>query len=65
MFSKYLVAIPIANSDAMTVSLALFQLFTTYGVCETLLGDQDSAFKSQVTHKVCRLLEVPQQFTPA
>ena len=65
MFSKYLVAIPIANTDAMTVSRALFQLFTTYGVCDTLISDNGSEWTSQVTTAVCKLLSVPQQFTMA
>ncbi len=40
MFSKYLYAVPIANSDAATVSWAIFLLFTTFGTCQTLISDR-------------------------
>ena len=65
MFSKYLFTVPIANSDAATVSLALFQLFTTFGTCQTLISDRGTEFTSKVTQEICRLLDVPQQFTPS
>lgn len=35
MFSKYVVTIPIANKDTLSVSSALVQIFTKYGVCDT------------------------------
>jgi len=44
-----LVAIAIANKDAITVSEALFQLFNTYGVCDTLIADQGTEFTAKVT----------------
>ncbi len=65
MFSKYVVAIPIANKDALTVATALFHLFCTYGVCHTLISDQGSEFTSKVTAELCRLLGISQQFTPS
>ncbi len=65
MFSKFLVNIPIASKDALTVSSAVYQLVTMYGVCDTLIADQGSEFMAKVTKEVCRLLQIPQQFTPA
>ncbi len=65
MFSKYIVGIPIANKDALTVATALFQLFCTYGVCQTLISDRGTEFTAKVTRELCRLLGVPQQFTPS
>ncbi|KAL5017800.1 hypothetical protein ScPMuIL_003522 [Solemya velum] len=65
MFSKYVFVRAIPNKDAMTVSECLFQLFTQFGVCDSLISDQGSEFISKCTREVCRLLEIPQQFTPA
>ncbi|MES9904353.1 MAG: integrase [Sedimenticola sp.] len=65
MFTKFLVTFPIGNKDAVTVSSALFKLFTMYGVCDTLISDQGSEFTAQLTREVCKMLDVPQQFTPA
>jgi hypothetical protein len=65
MFSKYLYAIPIRNKDALTVANALFQLFTTFGVCNTLISDQGSEFIANVTHELCKTLHVTQEFTPS
>ena len=65
MFSKVVFAVPLANKDAMSVSNALFQLVSTYGVCDTLISDLGTEFTSKVTQQLCALLHVPQQFTPA
>ncbi|XP_069103156.1 uncharacterized protein [Argopecten irradians] len=53
------------HSDAVTVSEALFTLFTTYGVCDTLISDQGTEFTAKVTSALCDLLDIPQQFTPS
>ena len=39
MFSKFICAVPLPKNDAISVAHGLFQLFTTYGVCDTLLTD--------------------------
>lgn len=65
MFSKYLFAVPIRNKDAITVAETLFQLFTTFGVCDCLLSDRGSEFTALVTSELCNLLQVPQQFSPS
>ena len=65
LFSKYLVTIPLANKDTITDAAGLTQLFTKYGVCQTLISDRGSAFVSKCVSKVCRQLCIPQEFTPA
>ncbi|KAK3097378.1 hypothetical protein FSP39_009117 [Pinctada imbricata] len=65
MFSKYLFALAIPNKDAITVSEALFTLFTSFGVCHTILSDHGTEFIATVTKEVCRLMGIAQQFTPS
>ena len=65
MFSKFVYAVPIRNKDAVTVSEALFQLFTTYGCCDCLLSDRGTEFTARVTSELCKLLQIPQQFSPS
>lgn len=65
MFSRFIFAVPIPNKDAHTVSEAIFQLVTTFGVCETLISDQGSEFMARVTQELCKILDIPQQFTPS
>ena len=65
MFSRYLVTIPIANKDTLTVASALTQLFTKCGVCETLISDLGSEFTSKCMKEICRQLHIQQEFTPA
>ena len=64
LYSKFLVATPLVNKDAMSIATALFDLFTSYGVCETLITDCGSEFTAEVTEKVCELLRLEKQFTP-
>ena len=64
MYSKFLRAIPLASKDAVSVSTALFQIFTEFGVCETLIMDCGTEFTAQVTQNVCRMLGVQPEFTP-
>ncbi|VDI41409.1 Hypothetical predicted protein [Mytilus galloprovincialis] len=40
-------------------------MFTTYGVCQTLISDRGSEFTNKCTAELCKLLEVTQEFTPA
>ena len=65
MFSKFLYAVPIRNKDAVTVSEALFELFTTFGCCDCLLSDRGTEFTARVTAELCKLLQIPQQFSPS
>jgi hypothetical protein len=41
MFSKYLISIPLVNKDTITVTSGLTQIFTTYGVCNTIISDRE------------------------
>ena len=65
MFSRFLYAVALPRKDAVTVAEALFRLFTTFGVCDTLVSDCGSEFTAAVTQELCRLLQIPQQFTPS
>ena len=65
MFSKFLFARPLPNKDAISVSEILFEIFSTYGVCDTLISDQGSEFIAKVTTHLCSLLGISQQFTPS
>ena len=65
LFAKFLYAVPIAAKDALTVSESLWRLFTTFGVCDTLITDQGSEFTAIVTQELCKILQIPQQFTPS
>ena len=63
MFSKLVFAVPLNNCDHLSVSHALYQLFTQYGVCHTLISDQGSEFISRCTKQLCKLFDVKQEFT--
>lgn len=43
MFSKFMFAFPLRNKDAATICEALYHMFTTYGVCQTLISDRVGA----------------------
>ena len=60
MFSKYLISIPLANKDTITVASGLTQIFTTYGVCNTIISDRGTEFTSVCMAEVCRQLCIPQ-----
>ena len=65
MFSKFMFAYPLRNKDAATICEALYHMFTTYGVCQTLISDRGSEFTNKCAAELCKLLEVTQEFTPA
>ena len=65
MFSNFLFSLPLRNIDALSVSEAIFTLFSHYGVCKTLISDQGSEFISKCTTEVCKLLDVAQDFSPS
>lgn len=65
MFSRYLVTIPLANKDTLSVASGLIQLFTKYGVCKTLLSDLGTENTSKCMKEVCRQLHIQQEFTPS
>ena len=64
LFSKYLVAIPLANKDTLSVASGHTQLFTKYGICDTLLSDRGVENVSKVMADVCRQLCIPQECSP-
>ncbi|VDH93824.1 Hypothetical predicted protein [Mytilus galloprovincialis] len=64
-FTKFLVAEPIPNKDALTVAEVLFKLVSQYGVCDTLISDRGSEATARAIKEVCRLLEINQQYTPS
>lgn len=49
----------------MTVAQAFFKLITNFGVCNTIISDQESEFIAKVTSEFCKMLRVAQPFTPA
>lgn len=65
MFSRYLVTIPLANKDTLSVASGLIQLFTKYGTCKTLISDMGTEFTSKCMKEICRHLHIPQEFTPS
>ena len=65
MFSRYLVTIPLANKDTLSVASGLTQLFTKYGVCNTLISDMGTENTSKCMKEICRQLRIPQEFTPS
>ena len=65
MFSNFLFSLPLRNIDALSVSQAIFTLFSHYGVCKTLISDQGSEFISKCTMEVCKMLNVAQDFSPS
>ena len=50
---------------SLTVCNVIYRLFTTFGVCRTILSDQGSEFIAKSTKKLCKLMNVPQEFTPS
>lgn len=64
-FSNFLYAVPLRNSDALSVSQAIFNLFCTFGVCSTVVSDQGSEFIGKCTKEVCKMMNVEQEFTPS
>ena len=58
-------AYPLRNKDAATICEALYHMFTTYGVCQTLISDRGSEFTNKCAAELCKLLDVTQEFTPA
>ena len=63
MFSNFVFAGPIPNSDSLTVAHLLYKIMTQFGVFDTLISDQGSEFIC--THELCRILQIKQQFTPS
>ena len=43
----------------------LFKLFTTFGVCDTLISDKGSEFIAKVTSELCNMFNIKQEFTPS
>lgn len=62
IFSQFLFACPIPAKDALS---AITQLFTTYGVPQTLASDQGSEYMAQMTKIVCESFRILKQWTRA
>jgi len=57
--SKYTVAVPISQKDALTVARVFVEkIILKCGIPQTLLTDQGSNFLSQLFANVCKLLRV-------
>jgi hypothetical protein len=57
--SKYTLAIPIVQQDAMTVARALVEeIVLKFGIPQSILTDQGSNFMSEVFGNVCKLLKI-------
>lgn len=65
MFSKFIYAEPLLNCDSLTVGNAIYRLFTTFGVCKTIVTDQGSEFIARSTRELCKQMHVSQEFTPS
>lgn len=65
MFSKYLYAVPLKTKDAITVSEAIFNMFTTFGMADCIVSDLGTEMTANITKHVSEMLGVNQQFTPA
>lgn len=65
-FSRYLVAIPVCDITAQTVSQALIDKWIlVHGCPMTLHSDRGSAFVSEVYRNVLKSFNIKQSFTPA
>ena len=60
MFSKYLISIPLANKETISVASGLTQISTKHGVCNTLISDRGTEFTSVCIAEVCCQLCIPQ-----
>ena len=58
--SKYLISIPLANKDTITVTSGLTQIFTKHSVCNTIISNRGTEFTSVCMAEVCRQLYIPQ-----
>lgn len=56
---------PIANSDALSIDVAIFHLVCTFGVCSTFISDRGSEFIAKATRETCNVLQIHQNFTPS
>ena len=64
-FLNIFFTLPIKNKDAPTVANAIFRLFTTFGVCNTMVSDQETEFIAKVMQELSASLQVKQGFTPS
>ena len=65
LYSKYIFAEAIPNTDPLTVANVLFKLITQLGVCKTIVSDQGSEFMGKCFREVTRLLGIEQEHTPS
>jgi IS30 family transposase len=50
--SKYLISIPLANKDTITVTSGLTQIFTKHSVCNTIISNRGTEFTSVCIPKI-------------
>ena len=62
MCSRWMEVIPIKVITAETICYALLSVFTRFGFPETILSDNGSQFRSQMTLAFTKLLEITQIF---
>ena len=61
--SRWIEAIPLKDITADTVCQALLGIFTKFGFPDTILSDNGTQFKSQITEAFTRMLNITQVFS--
>ena len=56
--SKYTLAKPAAQQDAMTISKAFVEVILKFGIPQMILTDQGSSFLSEIFTNVCKVLKI-------
>ncbi len=65
-FTKLVRLVPVVNKSALVCAKALHdEWFLRYGYARNILGDRDSAWRSQVFTELCKLTGVHFKFTTA
>lgn len=66
LFSKFIVAIPLENQEAISVAKALVDnVFLSYGICRVILSDQGQNFMSKLFKNLCKLFGIKKLRTSA
>jgi IS30 family transposase len=56
--SKYTLAIPIEQQDAVTIAKAFVEVILKFGIPQSILTDQGCNFMSEVFKNVCKLVKI-------
>ena len=65
-WTRYLVAVPVASTDAATTAKAIFHHWILhFGVCEQIHSDRGAGFVSEVFRDIMKSLNITKSFTPA